>query len=96
MAEGFACEIGRVRSPRLTAQYNVTAKVPLEFGKEDDDFVLSYGGDDVTSSRDGVLVPVSTPLPDSVDAGERKDDDSTWPNWGIGVSDGEDLGGAVS
>jgi hypothetical protein len=65
----------------------------LEFGEEDEDFDLSYGGDGVTSSRDdGVSVSVSTPSSGPVDTGERKDNDSTWPNWGVGVSDGEDLG----
>jgi hypothetical protein len=70
----------------------VTAEVPLEFGEEDEDFVLSYGGDGVTPSRDdGVSVSVSTPSSGPVDAGERKDND-TWSNWGVGVPDGEDLG----
>jgi hypothetical protein len=44
MTEGFARvrrEIGRVTSPRLNAQHDVTAEVPLEFGGEDEDFVLS-------------------------------------------------------
>jgi hypothetical protein len=97
MTEGFARvrrEIGRVRSPQLTAQHDETAEVPLEFSEEDEDLVLSYGGDGVTSLReDGVSVSVSTPSSGPVDAGERKDNDSTWSNWGVGVSDGEDLGG---
>ncbi|KAH9984189.1 hypothetical protein BJV77DRAFT_1072315 [Russula vinacea] len=96
MTEGFARvrrEIGRVRSPRLSARHDVTAEVPLEFGEEDEEFVLSYGGDGVTSSRDdGVSVSVSTPSSDPVDAGERKENNGTWPNWGVGVQDGEDLG----
>jgi hypothetical protein len=95
MTEGFARvrrEIGRVRSPRLTAQHDV-AEVPLEFGEEDEDFILSYQGDGGTSSRDdGVSVSVSTPSSGPVDAGEQKDSDGNWPNWGVGVPDGEDLG----
>jgi hypothetical protein len=96
MTEGFARvrrEIGRVRSPQLTAQHDETAEVPLEFSEEDEDLVLSYGGDGITSLReDGVSVSVSTPSSGPVDAGERKDNDSTWSNWGVGVPDGEDLG----
>jgi hypothetical protein len=96
MTEGFARvrrEIGRVRSPRLTAQHDVTADVPLEFGEEDEDFVLSYRGDGGTSSRDdGVSVSVSTPSSGPVDTGERKDDEGNWSNWGVAVPDGEDLG----
>ena len=95
MTEGFARvrrEIGRVRSPRLTAQHDVTAEVPLEFGEEDDDFVLSCRGDGGTSSRDdGVSVSVSTPSSGPVDVGERKEHDSNWPNWGDAVPDGGDL-----
>ena len=95
MTEGFARvrrEIGRVRSPRLTAQQDVTAEVPLEFGEEDEDFVLSYRGDGGTSSRDdGVSVSVSTPSSGPVEA-EGKDKDGNWPNWGPAVPDGEDLG----
>jgi hypothetical protein len=95
MTEGFARvrrEIGRVRSPRLTGQHDVTAEVPLEFGEEDEDFVLSYDRGGVIPSRDdGVSVSVSTPSSGPVDAEERKDND-TWPNWGVGVPDGEDLG----
>jgi hypothetical protein len=52
MTEGFARvrrEIGRVTSPRLNAQHDVTTEVPLEFGEEDEDFVLSYRGDGGTS-----------------------------------------------
>ena len=93
MTEGFARvrrEIGRVRSPRLTAQPDATA-VPLEFGEEDEDFVLSYCGDGGTSSRDDG-VSVSTPSSGPVDAEERKDNDGNWPNWGVMVPDGEDLG----
>lgn len=87
MTEGFARvrrEIGRVRSPRLTAQHDVTAEVPLEFEEEDEDFVLSYHGD-------GVSLSVSTPSSDPVDAGEQKVSDGEWPNWGVAVP-GEDLG----
>lgn len=95
MSEGFARvrrEIGRVRSPRLTAQHDVTAEVPLEFGEEDEDFVLSYREDGGTSSRDdGVSVSVSTPSSDPVDAGERKDNDGKWPSWGVAVPGAEDL-----
>jgi hypothetical protein len=70
----------------------VTAEVPLEFGEEDEDFVLSYRGDGGTSSRDdGVSVSVSTPSSGPVDAGEQKVNDGNWPNWGVSVP-GEDLG----
>jgi hypothetical protein len=54
---------------------------------------LSYQGDGGTSSRDdGVSVSVSTPSSAPVDAGEQKDSDGNWPNWGVGVPDEEDLG----
>lgn len=95
MTEGFARvrrEIGRVRSPRLTAQHDVTAEVPLEFGEEDEDFVLSYHGDGGTSSRDdGISVSVSTPSSGPVDAGEGKDNDNR-SSCGVPVPDEEDLG----
>ena len=95
MTEGFARvrrEIGKVRSPQLNAQHDEIAEVPLEFSEEDEEFVLSYGGDGVTSSRDdGVSVSVSTPSSGPADAGERKDSEGTWPNW-VSVPDDEDLG----
>jgi hypothetical protein len=93
MTEGFARvrrEIGRVRSPRLVAHHDVTVGVPLEFGEDDEEFVLSYGGDGGTSSRDdGGSVSASTPS--SGDTGERKDSQNTWLGWGT-VPKGEDVG----
>jgi hypothetical protein len=95
MTERFARvrrEIGRVRSPRLSAQHDVTAEVPLEFEEEDEDFALSYRGDGGTFSRDdGVSISVSTPSSCAVDAGDQKVNDGNWPNWGAAVP-GEDLG----
>jgi hypothetical protein len=43
MTEGFARirrEIGRVRSPQFVAQHDATFGVPLEFGEEDEEFVM--------------------------------------------------------
>jgi hypothetical protein len=96
MTEGFARvrrEIGRVRSPRFVAQHNTTFGVPLEFGEEDEEFVLSYDGEGGTSpSRDDSgSVSASTPSSGVVDAGERKDDSNPWPSWAIGGPTGEDM-----
>jgi len=97
MTEGFARvrrEISRVRSPKFVAHHDATVEVPLEFGEEDEDFVLSYDIDDGASpSRDdGGSVSASTPSSGPVDAGERKESDSTWPGWGVEVSRVQDIG----
>jgi len=87
-------EIGRVRSPRLVPHHGATIGVPLEFGEEDEEFVLSYGGDSSTSPLrdDGGSVSVSTPSSGGVDTGERKDNENTWLSWETDVSKGEDVG----
>lgn len=86
MTEGFARvrrEIGRVRSPRLVAHHDATVGVLLEFGEEDEEFVLSYDGDGGTSPPrdDGGSVSASTPSSDVVDTGERKSNSNLWPSW---------------
>lgn len=87
-------EIGRVRSPRLVPHYGATIGVPLEFGEEDEEFVLSYGGDSSTSPLrdDGGSVSVSTPSSGGADTGERKDSKNTWLSWETDIPKGEDVG----
>jgi hypothetical protein len=86
-------EFGRVRSPRLVARHDATIGVPLEFGEEDEEFDLSYGGDSNTSPlHDDGSVSASTPSSGGVDTGERKDNDTTWPSWETDVPKGEDVG----
>jgi hypothetical protein len=82
-------EIGKVRSPRLLAHHEVDVGLPLEFEEEDEDFVLSSGGDGdggTPPSRDcGESISGSTPSSDPVYGSESKDTDSTtWPEWGSG------------
>jgi len=94
MTEGFARvrrEIGRVRSPRLVAHHDTTVGVLLEFGEEDEEFVLSYDGDGGTSPPrdDGGSVSASTPSSDVVDTGERKENSNPWASWAIGDPTGE-------
>ncbi len=84
MSEGFARVrrgVSRVRSPRLVAHNDMAAGVPLEFGEEDEDFVLSAYDGASTSRDDGGSVSVSTPSSGPVDAGERKDSENTWSMW---------------
>jgi len=59
----------------------MAAGVPLEFGEEDEDFVLSAYDGASTSRDDGGSVSVSTPSSGPVDAGERKDSENTWSMW---------------
>lgn len=97
MSEGLARvrrEISRVRSPRLVARHDAGAGVPLEFGEEDEDFILSSGGDDGTSASrdDGGSVSASTPSSGPVYTGERKDTDSAWLGWNTGALNEEDVG----
>ena len=77
MSEGFARVrrgVSRVRSPRLVAYNDMAVGVPLEFGEEDEEFVLS------NSREDGGSVSVSTPSSGPGDAGERKGSEDTWPS----------------
>jgi hypothetical protein len=67
----------------------------LEFGEEDEEFVLSYGGDSGTSPLrdDGGSVSASTPSSGvDVDTGERKNNDNMWPSWDTDILKGEDVG----
>ncbi|KAI9453818.1 hypothetical protein F5148DRAFT_456920 [Russula earlei] len=94
MTEGFARvrrEIGRVRSPQLV-HHNVTAGVPLEFGEEDEDFALSYGGDGGISPPrdDGGSASVSTPS-SGLDAGDQKVGNSAWRDWDVEAPNGDDM-----
>lgn len=84
MSEGIARVrrgVSRVRSPRLVA-HNDMGGVPLEFGEEDEDFVLTAS----TSREDGGSVSVSTPSSGPGDAGEGgKDGENAWAPWdGVG------------
>ena len=77
MSEGFARVrrgVSRVRSPRLVAYSDMAAGVPLEFGEEDEEFVLS------NSREDGGSVSVSTPSSGPGVADERKGSEDTWPS----------------
>ena len=84
-------EIGRVRSPRLVAHHDATIGVPLEFGEEDEEFVLSYGSTSPLH-EDGGSVSASTPSSGGVDVGEQKGDDNAWLSWETDVPKGEDVG----
>lgn len=95
MSEGFARVrrgVSRVRSPRLLAHNDVIAGVPLEFGEEDEDFVLSPYDGTSTSRDDGGSVSVSTPSSGPGDASERKDVENTWLSWDAGTSKVDDVG----
>jgi hypothetical protein len=95
MTEGFARvrrEIGRVRSPRLVAHHDATVGVLLEFGEEDEEFVLSYDEDGGTSPSRDDGGSASTPSSGVVETGEQKHKGNPWPSWGIGGPSGEDMG----
>ncbi|KAH9167567.1 hypothetical protein EDB89DRAFT_2074692 [Lactarius sanguifluus] len=89
MSEGFARVrrgVSRVRSPRLIAHNDMATGVPLEFGEEDEDFMLSAYEGTSNSRDDGGSVSVSTPSSGPIDAGEHKDDENTWSLWDAGTS----------
>jgi hypothetical protein len=82
MSEGFARVrrgVSRVRSPRLVAENDMAAGVPLEFAEEDEDFALYDGASN--SREDGGSVSVSTPSSGPGEAGEHKDDENDWSLW---------------
>jgi hypothetical protein len=82
MSEGFARVrrgVSRVRSPRLVAENDMVAGVPLEFAEEDEDFALYDGASN--SREDGGSVSVSTPSSGPGEAGEHKNDENNWSLW---------------
>lgn len=90
MSEGIARVrrgVSRVRSPRLVAYNDMAAGVPLEFGEEDEEFVLS------SSRDDGGSVSASTPSSAPGDTGERKGGENTWSSSWDETSKVDEVGG---